>query len=117
MAKNKIIINLEMDDNKNIIIASGKETMTIDFIKKEIIAKDILKILNYKESITYELNPKISDKITKDGEKEYFNEVVDIITKIITEINLLNSQDDNASDNKETLETQEEDTNTITPYI
>lgn len=87
----KITISLNMDDKFDIVLLnkSTKKQKEIKFSNKNINAYDIYELLDYKTDNNYEIISNI-DKIPEGNERDYFNEVINLIDGIKREINELN---------------------------
>ncbi len=88
----EISVKLKMGGEGNILIECGTENKyTINFEDKIINAQSIYNLLNYKPEYIYKVSSNIED-IEDNRMKEYFEDVIDLIQKIVRDINELNEK-------------------------
>ncbi len=105
MTEIKISMIMDKDYNVKLLNDRTNNELDIDYTNKMINASDVYDLLSYTPDNNYMLESNI-DSIPDGNEKDYFNELIQLIASIITELNNLNSSDD------ETIELNSDEVNT-----
>lgn len=105
MTEIKISMTMDTDYNVKLLNDSINKELKIDYTNKMINASDVYDLLSYAPDNNYMLESNI-DSIPDGNEKDYFNELIQLITSITTELNNINSSDD------ETIESNNDKENT-----
>lgn len=90
----KIIINLTIDKDNNIIIKNSKSNkqFTIDYQSKILNAQDVYDVFNFEKESNYEIKSDI-DIISDIKIKEYYNDIINLFESIKKELNELDFSD------------------------
>lgn len=100
----EINVNLTINEEGNILIECGTENKyNINFDNKIINAQSIYNLLDYNPNYIYKLSSNI-DEVKDARMKEYFEDVYDLIQKIISDINELNKKDIEAEKREDAIE-------------
>lgn len=91
----KIIINLTIDKDNNIIIKNSKSNkqFTIDYQSKILNAQDVYDVFNFEKESNYEIKSDI-DIISDIKIKEYYNDIINLFESIKKELNELDFSDE-----------------------
>ena len=107
----EIKISMTMDENYNITLlnCNNNRKVEIDYSNKMINASDVYDLLSYTPECNYTLESNI-DSFADGNEKDYFNELIELINSIVSELNNLNSNDETEEEkNSEVKEEVEEE--------
>ena len=101
----KITIRLKMDDKFDITLLNEntKKKKEIKFTNKNVNAYDIYELFDYKKDNNYEIISNI-DEISDGNEKDYYNEIINLIESIKKEINELNKTEQEEKDDSQNNE-------------
>ena len=96
----KIVINLNIDEDNNIIIKNSKtkKSITIEYISKILNAQDVYDVLHFEKGNNYDIKSDI-DKINDDKIKEYYTDIITLFKNITDELNELDESDENKDNN------------------
>ena len=93
-----------MNDDYNVKLLNNfsKKSIKIDYLNKMINASDVYDVLSYTIDSNYIIESNL-DSINEGNEKDYLNEIIQLIESITNELNNLNNTDaqtegNNASD-------------------
>ena len=100
-------INLNMASNFDITITNSinDKKLSIDFETKEINAAQIYDFLSYDKDKSYTISSNFDD-IEEGNEKDYFSEIISIISSIADELNQLNAPAPDEDSSIHTAETE-----------
>ena len=93
----KIIINLTIDKNNNIIVENKKisKKIEINYSSKTLNAQDVYDIFNYEKENSYEINSDI-EKVNNEKIKEYYSDIINLFEDIKKELNELKITEENS---------------------
>lgn len=94
-----------MDDKFDITLLNEntKKKKEIKFTNKNVNAYDIYELFDYKKDNNYEIISNI-DEISDGNEKDYYNEIINLIESIKKEINELNKTEQEEKDDSQNNE-------------